>query len=128
MTPIGQVVADILAHPAPVLILDTCNFLDLFRRDDAKQSPRVPATEILRAVELLLLRQQAPTVVHLIVPELIPTEYADHADRIEGVLKVWVEFHDRNQEWLADTAKTLTIPRTDCDSPVRNARRLPQLG
>ena len=33
MTTIPAAVARIIAKPAPVLILDTCNFLDLFRRD-----------------------------------------------------------------------------------------------
>ncbi len=110
MTPIAQVLAGVLAHPAPLLILDTCNFLDLFRRDDTKHSSRVRPTEILAAVQLLQLRQQLPNAVHLIVPELIPTEYADHASKIVGVIEGWVEFHDRNQEWLAETAKALAIP------------------
>ena len=46
MTTITAAVAQIIAKPAPVIILDTCNFLDLFRRDTTRQQPRVPAEEI----------------------------------------------------------------------------------
>ena len=35
MTSITAAVAQIIAQPAPVIILDTCNLLDLFRRSDA---------------------------------------------------------------------------------------------
>jgi hypothetical protein len=49
MITIPAAVAQIGAQPAPVIILDTCNFLDLFRRDTARQQPRVPAEEIRTA-------------------------------------------------------------------------------
>ena len=41
MTSIAAVVVNIVSQPAPVLILDACNFLDLFRRDS--QRPKAPA-------------------------------------------------------------------------------------
>ena len=53
MTTITAAVAQIIAQRAPVIILDTCNFLDLFRRDTTRQQPRIPAEEIRIASELL---------------------------------------------------------------------------
>ncbi len=53
MTTITAAVAQIIAQCAPVIILDTCNFLDLFRRDTTRQQPRIPAEEIRIASELL---------------------------------------------------------------------------
>jgi len=104
MTNIPAAVARILAHPAPVILPDTCNFLDLFRRDPARQQPRVPAEEIGIAAELLQLAIAPPDTVHLVVPELVPGEFTDHADRIEREFEGWLEFHDGNQEWLAEAA------------------------
>ena len=86
MTTITAAVAQIISHPAPVIILDTCNFLDLFRRDTTRQQPRVPAEEIRIASELLQLVTARPDAVHLVVPELVPGEFADHANRIERAL------------------------------------------
>ena len=83
MTTITAAVAQIIAKPAPVIILDTCNFLDLFRRDTTRQQPRVPAEEIRIASELLQLVTARPDAVHLVVPELVPGEFAGHANRIE---------------------------------------------
>ena len=45
-----------------------------------------------------------PDAVHLVVPELVPGEFADHADRIEGTFDEWLGFHDENQDWLAEAA------------------------
>lgn len=104
MTTIPAAVAQILAQPAPVLILDTCNFLDLFRRDATRQRPRVPAGEVRIASELLGLVTARPDAVHLVVPELVPGEFSDHADRIEGDFAEWFAFHDENQRWLAEAS------------------------
>jgi hypothetical protein len=41
MTLIMAVVAQIIAQPTPVIIVDTCNFLDLFLRDTT-YSPKPP--------------------------------------------------------------------------------------
>jgi hypothetical protein len=99
--PIPAAVARILAQPAPVLIIDTCNFLDLFRRDGARPQPRVPWEEIRIASILLNKVTDQPGSVHLVVPELVPGEFADHADRIEREFDDWLGAHDRNQLWLA---------------------------
>ena len=37
MIPISAAVGQIIAQSAPVIILDTCNLLDLFRRDSTRQ-------------------------------------------------------------------------------------------
>ncbi len=104
MTTIPAAVARIISQPAPVLILDTCNFLDLFRRDSVRHQPRVPPEEIQFASEVLRAATDQPAAVHLIVPELVPGEFADHADRIEGELGEWLRFHDRNQDWVVAAA------------------------
>lgn len=104
MTTIRAAVAQIIAQSAPVVIIDTCNFIDLFRRDSTRQQPRVPPEEIRTAAELLRLVIARPDAVHLIVPELVPGEFSDHADRIEAEFQGWFAFHDANQEWLAQAA------------------------
>jgi len=43
-------------------------------------------------------------VRHLVVPELVPGEFADHASRIEREFDGWLGFHDENQDWLAEAA------------------------
>lgn len=109
MTPIPVAVAAILATPAPVLIFDTCSFLDLFRRDVPRQQPKVPAGEIRAAAEILQLVLARPGAVHLVVPELVPGEYGDHASRIEREFEGWFRFHDENQDWLAEATLWIGI-------------------
>lgn len=103
-----------LAH-VPVILIDTCSFVDLFRRDERRAQPRVGAQEIRAAADLLDLATNFPDKAHLIVPELIPGEYADHANREEGYFRAWTSFHDENQSWVFDAsacvALTLTAPQ-----------------
>ena len=81
---IGDAVTSILnQQAAPVILMDTCSFLDLFRRDEKRSQPRVVAQEIRTAAELLELLTRFPGAAHLLVPELIPQEYNDHADKEE---------------------------------------------
>ncbi len=121
MTTIPAAVARIIAQPAPVLVVDTCNLLDLFRRDPPRQQPRVPASEIRIAAELLRLVTTRPDAVHLIVPELVPGEFADHAARIEQEFDGWFRFHDDNQNWLAEAAVLVNNP---LPPPLDSAPRL----
>lgn len=93
--------------PAPVFLVDPCNFLDLFRTDPGK--PRVPHQEIRAAVDLLDLLTPKPEAVHLFVPELIPREYADHANSIQKRFAEWTELHDANQEWLVEAAQSVAV-------------------
>ncbi len=109
MTVIRAAATQILASPAPVLVLDTCSFLDLFRRDAPRQQPRVPPAEIQAAAELLQLLMVRPDAAHLIVPELVPGEFADHADRIEVEFEEWFRLHDQNQDWLAEATTWLGL-------------------
>jgi hypothetical protein len=104
MIPISAAVAQILAQPAPVILLDTCSLLDLFRRDSTRQQPRVPAGEIHAAAELLQLVTARAQAAHLIVAELVPGEFATHADLIEREFDGWLRFHADNQNWLAEAA------------------------
>src|SRR5437870_1716302 len=102
MIAIADALLQIQAHPASVLLIDTCSFLDLFRRDSKRFQPRVPHEEIRAAADLLDLVTSLPDAVHLFVPELIPREYADHADRIEGEFAGWTTFHDQNQDRILE--------------------------
>lgn len=98
---IADAVSQILAQPpAPVILIDTCSFVDLFRRDEKRFQPRVPAQEIQAAADLVDLLTSRPDAAQLIVPELIPREYADHADREEATFGGWTAFHDDNQNGL----------------------------
>lgn len=108
---ISDALAHIMAKPdVPVILVDTCNFLDLFRSDTTK--PRVPQQEIRAAADLLDLLNSTPDVAHFLVPELIPREYSDHADAIQGGLGGWTERHDANQTWVFDASAcvSLTLP------------------
>ncbi len=104
MTTIPAAVAQIIAQPAPVVILDTCNLLDLFRCDKVGQKPRVPAEEIRIASVLLAFAIARPAAAHLVVPELVPGEFTDHANKTEGKFDEWLKEQDENQAWLAEAS------------------------
>lgn len=93
--------------PAPVILVDTCNFLDIFRSDPAK--PRVPHQEIRAAADLLNLLTARPDAVHLLVPELIPREYTDHANPIQTKFGEWTELHDAKQDWLVESCLSVAL-------------------
>jgi hypothetical protein len=93
--------------PAPVILIDACNFLDIFRSDPAK--PRVPHQEIRAAADLLDLLTTTPEAAHLLLPELIPREYTDHADPIQTKFGEWTELHDANQDWLAEACLSVAL-------------------
>jgi hypothetical protein len=110
---IADAVSRILAQPAvPVILIDTCSFIDLFRRDEKGAQPRAAVQEIRAAADLLALVTDFPDKAHLLVPELIPREYADHADREEDLFRGWTALHDENQGWLVDASAciALTLP------------------
>lgn len=106
---IADAVANILAQPAPVILVDTCSFIDLFRRDPTRFQPRVPAHEIRAAADLMELMNASPEAAHLLLPELIPREYSDHADREEATFNNWMQFHDQNQGWLAKASLCVAL-------------------
>jgi hypothetical protein len=127
---IADAVAHILAQAAAsVILIDTCSFLDLFRRDERRSQPRVVAQEIRAAADLLDLATNFPDKVHLLVPELIPREYADHANREEGHFRNWTAFHDENQVWLFDASAcvALALPAPQPVHPHDLAARLREL-
>lgn len=90
------------SRPAPVLLIDTCCFIDLFRRDGMQS--RAPVQEIQAAADLLRLVTDDPDCAHLFVPELIPREYADNADGDQAKFRKWTEAHDDNQRWLFEAS------------------------
>ena len=70
----------------------------------------------LKVVASLIRLVAAPlSHVHLIVPELVPGEYASHADRIEADFDRWFRSHDKNTEWISSAAAvfgvTLPLPK-----------------
>jgi hypothetical protein len=106
--------AQILAGPpAPVILIDTCNFLDLFRTDESQTKmpaqPRAPHREIRVAADLLALVKAAPGAAHLIVAELVPREYSDHADAIEAQFGKWTELHDETQDWFREAGQSVAL-------------------
>jgi hypothetical protein len=115
MTPIATVVTQLLAHTAPIFLLDTCSLLDLFRQDSTRHQPRVAPEEIEAAVKLLRHATCTPLEAHLVVPELVPGEFADHADRIQQEFSGWLAFQDRNLQWLTQAAPCVGVAFT---SPV----------
>ena len=105
---ITDALADIISKPeAPVILVDTCNFLDLFRSDVGK--PRAPQQEIRVAADLLDLLIATPDAAHFLVPELIPREYTDHAATIQTTFGGWTERHDTNQNWLVDASACVAL-------------------
>jgi hypothetical protein len=109
MITIANASAQIQANPVPVIFIDICSLLDLFRRDAKSFQPRVPADEIQAAAKLLDLITASPDAAHLIVPELIPREYADHADAIEREFGLWTRHHDENQDWIIQAASCVAV-------------------
>jgi hypothetical protein len=108
---IDEAVARVLAvPPAPVILADTCSFLDLFRADESAHQPRVPSEELSKSAELLALVASRPAKVHLFVPELVPREYTDHAGAVQARFEKWTEWHDQNQQWLADASSCVALP------------------
>lgn len=107
MTPISEAVKQIVANPAVVIAIDSCSLLDLFQLEKNEKKCR-PSVEDIRAVAEFLDRLSfSPNIAHLIVPELVPREFEDNADRVEKKSKDWFEFHDEKQLWLAESSKWL---------------------
>lgn len=105
---IADAVAQIQAVAAPVFLIDTCNFIDLFRvQNDDEQKlrrPRVLVQEINAAIELLDFAKSLPRRVHVVVPELIPREYQENSDRIQKDFDNWMKSQDEFQQWLFEAA------------------------
>lgn len=98
LEPIAEVVRAIAASAKPVLAVDTCNFQDLIRVRVNERVPTADPAEVRVAVELPTL--VAARQVHIVLPELVPGEWADHADARERELATWVRSVDRGFEWL----------------------------
>ncbi|HEV3436667.1 MAG TPA: PIN domain-containing protein [Gemmata sp.] len=110
-TSIADAVAHILGQtPASVVLVDTCSLLDLFRRDESRPQRRVVIEEIQAATFLLELVTSNPNSAHLFVPELIPKEFEDHANRTETSFRSWTKLHDDNQKWLVEAFGCFSVP------------------
>jgi hypothetical protein len=88
MTPISEAVKQIIANPAAVIAIDTCSLIDLFRVGE-KRRLKAPPDEIGAVVRLLQQLATRPEVPHLIVPELIPKEFTDNADKEQAAFRSW---------------------------------------
>lgn len=109
MTPIQDALALILKHPAPVIILDTCNLLDLFRRDLKDNVPKSGPEELQAALALLRFVAVSPRYAYVVTPELVAGEFADHADRIENDFDAWFRPHDESREWFSRVSSLLGV-------------------
>ena len=112
MTAIAEVADRIRANPVPVLIVDSCNFLDLFRvtlpNEDNEKGRRVELPELAAAQRILEELTLPKPSLQLVVPELIPREVAENTDRIVApAFRTWLDAHDVNQQWVADAAATI---------------------
>lgn len=96
----------IRANPVPVLIVDTCNYLDLVRVGKDGKGPYANAGEIAAAVELHTAAEH-PARLHLFVPEFVPGEWQDHADRHKDEVTVWARVLDEQLAWLQGVAGPL---------------------
>jgi len=107
MTPIADAVERVRAAPAPVLIVDTRNFLDLFRTDHGR---RTDVEELKAAATVSQLLTVSESALHLIVPELIPREFGDNADSDVGQpFRTWLDKHNENHLWLMTAGKVVGI-------------------
>jgi hypothetical protein len=84
MPSIADATAQILAAPAPVLLIDTCSLLDIIRAP--KRALKLKGC-IKNAVELRRRIKAAPPECHLAVGSFVPAEWAKHADTIRDELQ-----------------------------------------
>jgi len=75
MPSIPAAVATIQAHPAPVVLLDTCTLLDIVRAPN-----RGAASTVEAATELLAGANKNPATVYLVIGCPTPTEWNEHVD------------------------------------------------
>jgi hypothetical protein len=81
MPALAAVVADLLAHPRPVLCMDTCDLLDIVQCVAEGKARRLE--HIRRLIDTLALR---PDCLQLVVTYLVPVEWAqNHATVIADV-------------------------------------------
>src|SRR5947209_15092906 len=73
MTALVPVVADLLAHPRPVLCVDTCDLLDIIQCVAEGKAGRLE--HVRRLVESLI---RWPYLVQIVVSYLVPVEWAQN--------------------------------------------------
>lgn len=96
---ISDAVTSILGQPpVPVLLIDACNLIDLFRSDEKLKKPRVAVEEIQVAVDLVAA---IPGSVRAILPGFVPREFADNAGKEENDFEKWIKSQDEIQDLLA---------------------------
>ncbi|QEH35644.1 hypothetical protein OJF2_41990 [Aquisphaera giovannonii] len=109
MIAIPEAAASIAEQPAPVIILDTCSLLDVFRWVDSEREPRASADEIRAASLLLRGAASSPVSFHLVVPELVEVEYGRKARNLEDSFQGWIRDHDKCGGWFAEAAPWIGI-------------------
>ncbi|WP_165230216.1 PIN domain-containing protein [Aquisphaera insulae] len=106
----------IIENPSPVIFIDTCAFVDLFRHQEKEPLPTFKADDLSAAIEVRNsiqmefvegARRSLEGSVHLVVPELVPIEFKDHVDRIESNFRRWVEAQNESQKWLGEVMAIL---------------------
>ena len=60
----------------------------------------MPPEEIRVASKLVQMPTTGPDSIHLVVPELVPREFSENADKIEKEFEGLIRLHDENQGWL----------------------------
>jgi len=78
MSTIAQLVADVLAAPAPVVFLDSCSILDIAR------APREHPDSVPAATDLIQLTNQTPRAIHLLRSDIVQKEWDDNIGSAES--------------------------------------------
>lgn len=115
MVSIAEVVERIRATPAPMLIVDSCNFLNLFEAEKGKLIT-FGVEEVKAASRILHLLSGDGTELHLVVPELVPWEFQENTDEVLKRLLGWVRDYDDAQTQLATVCRAVGLQPPICAS------------
>lgn len=106
--PIAEVAERIRVTPAPVLIVDSCNFLNLFEAEKGKLIP-LGDEEVKAARRILHLLSNDGAELHLVVPELVPREFQDNTEQVIKKLLGWIRDYDAMQTQVADVCRAIGL-------------------
>jgi hypothetical protein len=106
MTAIAEAVDLIASAPAPVFILDSCVYLDLFRIRESGERP-CGAEELLAANRFLASIVVSPCRAYLIAPELVPQEFEDNANDVERIANRKLQQFNDLLESIGEDARSL---------------------
>jgi hypothetical protein len=118
--PIAEVAERIRAKPGPVLIVDSCNFLNLFEADGNTPTP-VGIVELKAAIRIHDALADQTRDLHLVVPELVPLEVRENSERVKVKIESWLRRFDTSRDWLSAVCEVFgrEPPTFEAVSPLR---------